>query len=90
MQSTVLKCAVEECAYNQGQECHAPAVSVGSDHPMCDTFTKSGSPQAEAQPMIAACQTSECKFNQELACQASGINVARHEQHADCQTFSPA
>jgi hypothetical protein len=90
MQSTVLKCEVEACAYNDTQECHAPAVSVGSDHPVCDTFTKSGTPQEEAMPLVAACHIGECKFNEELACQASGINVALHEEHADCDTFSPA
>lgn len=89
MESTVLSCQVEDCAYNQSRECHAPAVSVGSDHAMCDTFTKSGMPRPEAQPMVASCHIDECQFNQQLACEASGINVAQHEEHADCDTFAP-
>ena len=89
MESTVLSCDVADCAYCQGQECHAPSISVGSDHAMCDTFTKSGMPREKAMPVVAACQIGECQFNEQMACSASGIKVSRHEEHADCGTFSP-
>jgi len=88
MQSTVLSCGADECAYNKSSECHAPSVSIGSEHPSCDTFTESGMPQEKAMPEVAACHIDECQFNQEMACRASGITVASHERHADCGTFS--
>ena len=88
MESLVLSCGAEECAYNESQECHAPAVSIGSDHAMCDTFTETAMPQDKAMPAVAACHIGECKFNQDMACEASGINLSSHERHADCGTFS--
>lgn len=88
MESTVLSCGADGCAYNQSNECHAPSVSIGSEHAMCDTFTESGTPLENAMPAVSACHIGECQFNQEMACQASGINVAWHERHADCGTFS--
>lgn len=88
MQAMVLSCGADDCAYNKSNECHAPSVSIGSDHAMCDTFTESGMAQENAMPAVAACHIGECQFNQNMACGASGINVAWHERHADCQTFS--
>ena len=75
MQSTVLNCDADACAYNRSRECHAPSVSIGSDHAVCDTFTKSGMPEEKATPSVAACHIGECQFNRDMACQASGISV---------------
>lgn len=84
----VLSCGADECVYNNSDECHAPSVSVGSDHATCDTFSKSGTPKEKAMSPVAACHIDECKFNEDLACAASGINVKTHERHADCKTFT--
>lgn len=89
MQSQVLSCGAQECAYNENKECHAPSISVGDDHPQCDTFTRSAVPAEAAMPAVAACQISDCQFNSDLNCQAPGITVWNHEQHADCATFLP-
>lgn len=90
MTSKVLSCGVTECAYNRNKECHAPSISIGSGHAICDTFTHTGSPQESSMPSVAACQIQDCQFNQNLGCQAPGITVWNHEQHADCVTFLPS
>ena len=89
MESNVLSCKVNGCGYNMNEECRAQAVSIGADHAMCDTFSESGTAEAEASPLVAACQIDDCQFNESQGCHASGINVAWHEHHADCGTFLP-
>jgi hypothetical protein len=84
MQSIVQNCDVNQCAYNQSNECHAPSISIGSEQPMCDTFT-----EAAVSPEVAACHIADCQFNEHMACNASGIKVAWLQGHADCGTFSP-
>lgn len=87
----VTNCTVEECSYNQNRECHAPAIEVGTEHPMCDTFTTSQvSQSSEAMPMISRCDVDVCKFNESLMCHAPGITVDHHSEHADCLTYTPA
>ena len=37
--SMVMKCEVNDCAYNMDNCCHAIAITIGdSMHPRCDTF----------------------------------------------------
>lgn len=87
----VLNCSLQECYYNMDELCHAPAINVGSGHPMCDTFVfrddRHGMPADIGH--VGACHTSDCKFNGDLTCHAGSINVDRHKNHADCVTFDP-
>ncbi len=85
----VSRCAVTNCFYNTNNACHAPAINVGSDHPVCDTFI--------AEPMhigrqdtgmVGACHMADCRFNADMTCTAKGIEVSGHADHADCVTFA--
>lgn len=89
MQSKVLSCGVNECAFNKHKECHAALVEVGSSHAMCDTFTMTGAAEMSAMPEVASCSISDCQFNKDVMCVAPGITVSHHEEHADCATFLP-
>ena len=84
----VSKCKVKECFYNHEQQCHAPAINVGGDHPSCDTFIPTGTHIGRMEAgLVGACHVSQCKYNTDLTCNASGIVVAHHADHADCDTF---
>lgn len=42
------------------------------------------------QGMIATCHVQNCEHNREMDCRApDGIRVNIHQQHADCETYSP-
>ncbi len=87
----IQQCEVEKCSYNQNQECHALAITVGhGSRPMCDTFwqaeMKGGDPSQNGR--VGACRTVDCMFNQSLECQAdNGISVGSMGDDADCLTF---
>lgn len=84
----VLTCTVTECSYNQSQLCHAPNITVGDAHPMCDTFTTTQVQPADVEmPDVETCNATDCKFNQSKDCMAPGITVAYHSEHADCLTY---
>ncbi|HEX2948009.1 MAG TPA: DUF1540 domain-containing protein [Armatimonadota bacterium] len=86
----VSKCTVENCFYNQSQQCHAPAINVGGDHPVCDTFIPQPNHIGRKEnSSVGACHVSVCKYNSDLTCNASGIFVDYHSDHADCETFEP-
>jgi hypothetical protein len=90
MISHVLSCSVSECAYNKKRECHALGIKVGSDHAMCDTFSREASMVGEEpMPSVTKCNVDICRFNMNLDCMAPGITVANHSDHADCFTFVP-
>jgi hypothetical protein len=86
----VLDCEVTDCAYNANKGCHTAAITVGSDHPACDTFLKA--PQKggamDTTGGVGACKVDTCTYNSALECTASGIHVRVHGGHADCATFS--
>jgi hypothetical protein len=87
----VTTCTVTACCYNNNsQQCHALAIQVGSDHPMCDTYSPMqgmacGAPDANGG--VGACKVNDCRFNAHLLCTAPGIIVGVHSGHADCQTY---
>jgi hypothetical protein len=85
----ILDCEATECAYNKNSQCHTGAITVGRDHPQCDTFVQL-SHKGGAEDIfgtVGACRVEECKYNQALECSASGIRVQRHANHADCATY---
>jgi hypothetical protein len=83
-------CQVSTCAYNREKGCHAIAVTIGSEHPMCETFTharkKGGVPDFTGG--VGACRVEHCKFNERLECSAEAIQVGLHSDHPDCITFA--
>jgi hypothetical protein len=85
----VSKCDEIDCFYNRGG-CHAPAINVGSSHPMCDTFSRTGGGKhTSRQPagLVGACHVAECRWNADLTCVAKAISVGPHGDHPDCLTF---
>jgi len=86
----VSRCDVDKCFYNRDQQCHAPAINVGGEHPNCDTFIPQGKHIARQEgSAVGACHVDECKYNADLTCHAAGIVVGYHAEHADCDTFTP-
>lgn len=65
------------------------AITVGSDHAMCDTYYKASQKGGDGDVIagVGACKVENCKYNRSLECAASGINVGVHSGHADCVTF---
>ena len=86
-EATVMTCRAEDCSYNCRDECCAPAIEVGSDHPKCDTFTTGEVPIAERPATVHDCLVSECHFNRRMACSAAGVTLSTHSGHADCMTY---
>lgn len=86
----IQECDVQDCFYNRERVCHAPAITVGSPCPRCDTYISSSDHgQPADQGLVGACREDDCRFNHELACHAPGIVVGHHSGHADCFTYSP-
>jgi hypothetical protein len=87
----IIVCDATECAYNQDQQCHALAITVGDGNAAkCDTFwngsEKGGDPDAVAG--VGACRAIGCRFNDHLECSAPGINVGHSGNEIDCLTFA--
>ena len=88
--SMVMKCEVDDCAYNMDNCCHTTAITIGdSMHPGCDTFCLSTIKGGDISKMagVGACKVSACKYNTRLECQAQGISVGYYGQDPDCLTF---
>ena len=88
--SKVMKCEVDECAYNMDNCCHTMAITVGdSMNPRCDTFCQSAMVGGDAgcTAGVGSCKTSCCRYNNNLECGASGISVGYKGHDPDCLTF---
>lgn len=86
-ESHVMTCLAEECSWNCREECCAPSVQIGDDHPKCDTYTTGAvSPLGDMAP-VKGCLVTDCHFNHELGCDAAGITLSIHSAHADCMTY---
>jgi hypothetical protein len=83
----VMTCLAEDCSYNCRDECCAPAIEVGAEHPACDTFTTGAVDEATGVPPVRECKVVDCHFNDSAECLASGITMIHHAGHADCATF---
>ena len=85
----VTSCDVEDCFFNKGEGCHAPAINVGGSHPECDTFTSNNrhGGVTDRAAMVGACKVSHCTHNIDLCCGASAITVGHHGNHGDCKTY---
>lgn len=87
--SKIVSCSVNECAYNKDNKCHTLAITVGSGHPSCDTFTRARTKGGSEELIggVGACREQNCSFNKALECSAPSISVAPHSGHGDCRTF---
>jgi hypothetical protein len=85
--SRVMTCLAEDCSYNCRDECCAPKVEVGEDHPRCDTFTTGEVSIGIGEPPVQDCMVTDCHYNESMACNAAGITMSTHSEHADCLTF---
>lgn len=87
---TVVTCLVTDCSYNKGEECEAPGIEVGDNHPECDTYTQDAvNPIQPGMSHVQKCQVEQCTFNMGMQCDAPGITVNYHSDHADCETYRP-
>jgi hypothetical protein len=85
-------CAVTECAYNSGSECHAKAITIGDSlHPGCDTYMDGNSGHTGNGDVagVGACKVTGCAYNDDLECGAQGVSVGLQSGMATCMTYSP-
>ncbi|MHC5053768.1 MAG: DUF1540 domain-containing protein [Planctomycetota bacterium] len=89
--SKVIDCSMADCAYNTSNQCHAMAITVGSECPMCDTYVEGEQKGGldDAAGGVGACKMASCKANVDLECTADGIHVQQHGSHPDCASFTP-
>ena len=88
--SMVMKCEVNDCAYNMDNCCHTIAITIGDGiHPRCDTFCQSTMKGGDTNKTagVGACKVLSCKYNTRFECQAPGISVGYYGQDPDCLTF---
>jgi len=83
----VMTCLAEECSWNCGDQCCAPSIEVGEDHPRCDTYTTAPAKTTDVMAEVQDCKVSDCHFNHSMMCGAAGITLSTHSGHADCLTF---
>lgn len=86
-EAAVMTCLAEDCSYNCRDECCAPAIEIGDDHPKCDTFTTGEVPIATVAARVMDCMVEDCHFNNHTACLATGVTLGQHSGHADCMTY---
>ncbi len=86
-EARVMTCLAEDCSWNCRDECCAPSVEIGDDHPRCDTFTTGAVMPKDDMAGVADCKVSDCSFNHGMACGAAGITLGTHSDHADCMTY---
>ena len=84
----VAKCDVNNCFFNRNNNCHAPAINIGGDKPICDTFIAEGHHiNRSDMAMVGACHVRDCRWNKDMLCNAQGITVSLKSGEADCVTF---
>ena len=83
----VMTCLAETCSWNCDDQCCAPSIEVGADHPQCDTFTTAHAEPLDVMASVMDCKVTGCHFNHDMACGATGITLGTHSGHADCMTF---
>lgn len=86
-ETLVETCLVEDCSWNCRDECCAPSVEIGDEHPRCDTYTTGAVMPADNMASVLDCKVEDCHFNHSMACGASGITLGHHHDHADCLTY---
>ncbi len=88
----VTECAVNECAYNISNKCHARAITIGDSlHAGCDTFLASAGHTKATQRTagVGACKSVDCKFNDDFECITDQIRVGHAAGGVNCLTYAP-
>ena len=85
--ATVMTCLAEDCSFNCRDECCAPSIEVGDNHPRCDTFTTGEVMVADTSASVQDCKVMDCHFNNRMECSAAGVTLSTHSGHADCLTY---
>jgi len=88
--SKVVKCEVDNCAYNMDNCCRTMAITIGdSMRPRCDTFCQSTMKGGDTSQMagVGACKVSACMYNIDLECQSPEVNVGYSGDEPNCLTF---
>ncbi len=87
----VKKCSVTQCFYNKKDECHAHAITVGSEDPVCETFIQTQSnTQKQGAGEVGACHVHQCSYNDQMFCHAcDDIQVDMASGKAMCTTYRP-
>ena len=85
----VKKCTVDQCFYWRDNCCYANAILVGSDEPVCETFTPTGNhTDKHGQGEVGACHIDNCEYNQGKFCHAcNDIEVVFSNTQAWCNTY---
>ena len=85
---SVFDCNMSDCAYNNNQQCHAMAITVGDSEPVCDTYMESAQKGGtDITGCVGACKITRCQFNESLECTAEGIHVGKHSNYPECLTY---
>jgi len=88
----VKMCDATKCAFNQGNNCHALAVTIGdAQSAACDTFMVNKSKGGEIQEIagVGACKMEDCEHNEGLYCTAKTIEVKQSSDGPVCATYNP-
>ncbi|MFW5887853.1 MAG: DUF1540 domain-containing protein [Bacteriovoracia bacterium] len=85
------ECKITECAYNDKNNCHAKAITVGdSSNPRCDTYFENNQHVSSPSELagVGACKVGPCKFNEDFSCTASEVQVGMDQGQIKCLTFT--
>lgn len=44
----------------------APDITVGDEHPQCDTYTKGPDSPVKDHPLVGQCKVNACTFNESM------------------------
>ncbi|HVZ37628.1 MAG TPA: DUF1540 domain-containing protein [Polyangiaceae bacterium] len=86
----VSECSARECAFNDGGQCHAQAITVGDAvQPICDTFLAATEhSHRPAHAGVGACKVTSCRHNEAYGCAAEAIRVWVCGDSAQCSTYA--
>ena len=88
----VNECAINDCAYNANDMCHAKAITIGDGtHPGCDTSflkSKKHAKNTNITAGVGACKVAACSFNSDFECSANSIDVGMEDGSINCLTFT--
>jgi hypothetical protein len=90
MEMTEIKdCAVKDCAFNAGNQCHALGINIGSMTPKCDTFVPMNGQHGDMESIggVGACKVTYCINNNKLQCKLSAITIKMHSSEPECMSF---
>ncbi|MHC4872971.1 MAG: DUF1540 domain-containing protein [Planctomycetota bacterium] len=86
----VMSCNAESCAYNNGMQCHAYAITVRDGcTPRCDTMiAKEKHCQRMGPAGVGACKISMCEHNDDMECHSNKILMEHVDGSLMCATFN--